>query len=207
MTRDTTELCRHALNEFAFLTNSGFSESHEIGTPHFSIDFTHIDVRNIAIGAFLPRYEYYVSLTHGANRFGLDELMAARQLNAPDSPNWTWAHSDDLTFRRHISYSAGVLHGVLQYFLNAPHALWSDVLSYRADISAAQHNAEQLKQADSAFANGRWGDAIAIYESASELTPVQSKRLGIAKELHKVMSNTSTNNNPTVPILLRSASP
>ena len=62
MTRDTTEFCRHALTEFAFVTESGFSETHEIGTPHFSIDFTRPDSHKIVIGAFLPRYEYFVSL-------------------------------------------------------------------------------------------------------------------------------------------------
>lgn len=185
MNREPSEFCRHALAEFAFLAENGFSESHTVGDSHFSIEYRSMRSHLIGVGAFLPRYEYDVSLAHKGNHCDLHELAVILNTAEPGSPNWTWAHSVPTVFSQHITYSAALLRKLLPEFLGDDGTFWERVLSRRARMSTEQHHIDQLKLADAAFCDGRWGDAIAIYESAPNRTPVQDKRLGIAKHRFK----------------------
>ena len=181
MSRDTSDFCRHALTEFSFLLDFGFSESHQIGVPHFSIEYAIPGAHTIGVGAFLPRYEYYVSLAHEGNWYPLDELAAATGDIVDLGYDWTWAHSDPNIFKQRISHSSELLRGLLPEFLKDSANQWTRVSSQRSAIATAQRRHEQLKLADSAFADGQWTDAISIYESISELSAVQLKRLSIAR--------------------------
>ncbi len=185
MKREPSELCSHALAEFAFLKEHGFSESHTVGVSHFSIEYRSAGSHLIGVGAFLPRYEYDVSFTHNDNHCELDELALILDAAEPDAPNWTWAHSDPSVFSQHIAYSAALLRKLLPELLGDDGNLWERVSLRRAQMSTEQQHIDQLKIADAAFSDGRWGDAIAIYESVPNLTPVQDKRLGIAKRRFK----------------------
>jgi hypothetical protein len=181
MNRDTNEFCRHALGEFAFLLDSGFRETLETSVSHFSIEYTRPDSRVIDVGAFLPRYEYDVSLRCSNNQYGLDELAAIIEPDIPAEHDWTWAHSDANTFAQRITYSATVLRRLLPLFLDDDANLWERVSARRRTFIDAERVRDQLKLADAAFAENRWSDAIEIYESIATLTPVQAKRLAIAK--------------------------
>jgi hypothetical protein len=185
MNLDTNELCCHALGEFAFLLDSGFNESHATGTPHFSIDYTRSDSRTIGVGACLPRYEYDVSLRLADNQYALDELAAVIEPDVAIEHDWAWAHSDADTFTKRITYSATVLRRLLPLFLDDDADVWGRVSARRRTFADAARVRELLKLADVAFADNRWTDAIEIYESIASLTPVQVKRLAIAKRRSK----------------------
>ena len=181
MNRGTSEFCNHALSEFSFLRNAGFSESHAVGIPHFSIEFVGPDSRTVGIGAFLPRYEYYVSLRHADAEYGLDELAAVLEPDREPEHDWTWAHSDPATFMARISYSASLLRRFITHFLDDDGSLWERVSARRNSFANAEWEREQRKTAATAFGDGRWQEAIRIYESLRTLSPVESKRLSIAK--------------------------
>ena len=91
------------------------------------------------------------------------------------------AHSDPSVFFHHITYSALLLRKLLPELLGDDCTLSERVSLRRAQMSTERHQVDQVKMANAAFSDGRWGDAIAIYESVPNLTPVQDKRLGIAK--------------------------
>ena len=181
MNRDTTELCRHALAEFAFLPEHDFTESHFTSDSCFSIKYRSVNCLQIGVGAFLPRYEYDVSLSCDNNRCHLHELAAILDTYESGEPNWTWAHSDPLVFSQHVAYSAMLLRILLPEILRDNGSIWNCIAQRRATMAAREHHTQQLENADAAFSDGRWRDAIAIYESVASLSPVQEKRLGIAK--------------------------
>ena len=181
MHREPSDFCRHALAEFAFLAENGFSESHTVGASHFSIKYRSADSHQIGVGAFLPRQEYEVSFAHNDNHCELNELAVMPDAAEADAPNWAWAHADPSVFSQHIRYSAALLCKLLPELLRNDGDLWERVSSHRAEVSTDRYHVDQLKLADAAFSDGRWSDAIAIYESVPNLTPVQDKRLGIAK--------------------------
>ena len=90
MKREPSELCSHVLAEFAFLADHSFSESHTVGASHCSSECDSAGSRLIAVGAFLPRFEYDVLLTHNDNHCFLHELAVIMDTAEPDAPNWTW---------------------------------------------------------------------------------------------------------------------
>ena len=181
MNRDTSEFCNHALTEFSFLGGFGFSQSHMIGVPNFSIEFTRPDSRTVEVGAFLPRYEYYVSLRHSNNQYGLDELATVIEPDSKAEFDWTWAHSDPETFKIRISYSATLLHRLIGCFLDDANDLWDRISSRRRAFADSERDRDQRKLAESAFTDGQWQNAIDIYGGLDVLSPLEAKRLSIAK--------------------------
>jgi hypothetical protein len=72
--RDTKPLCAHALDAFSFLEAKGFVSSHQTSCSWFIIDYANQPPSvAVQIGAFFPRYEYYVSIESRGQRIGLDD--------------------------------------------------------------------------------------------------------------------------------------
>lgn len=179
--RNSQELCRHALQEFAFLEREGFAPTCETSAPCFTITYsTALQPTSFFIGAFLPRYEYGVSIDRNGQRIELDEVASVLDPPSREVPDWTWAHSDSSVFRDRIAYSAQLLH---RHFLRLLHG-FDEIHELIADARSKAGERERLRArsqaADDAFTAGRWAEAVEIYGSLPTLTKLQQKRQEIA---------------------------
>ena len=180
-TRNTKLLCAHALNEFSFLEAEGFVSFHTTSSSWFTIDYAdRVHFLAIQIGAFLPRYEYYVAIDRGGQRIGLDEIESVMEFTNRRAINWTWAHSDPTEFSQRISFSAILLQRNLPEIQHGFEDIRIRIANMRAHALECERLRDRANAADNAFRNGRWNEALEIYRSLPSLTPVQQKRMTIA---------------------------
>jgi hypothetical protein len=180
-TRNSNELCLHALEEFAFLEREGFAPTCETSAPYFTITYTAaVQPISLSIGAFLPRYEYFVSIDRSGQRIGLDEVASVLDPPSREVPDWTWAHSDSNVFRDRISYSAQLLQRHFFPLLHGFCEIQNLVVNARSKAVEFEQLRARSRAADDAFKAGRWADAFEIYRSLPSLTKLQQKRKEIA---------------------------
>jgi hypothetical protein len=180
-TRDNKLLCAHALSAFSFLETEGFVSSQTVSPSWFTIDYANPQCSfAIQIGAFLPRYEYYVAIDSGGQRISLDEIERILEPINHDPIQWTWAHSDPTEFARRISYSALLLRRNFMNITQGFENIRRRIANLRAEALEYERIRDRAIAADNAFRHGRWNEALEIYRSLPSLTQVQQKRMSIA---------------------------
>lgn len=180
--RNSQDLALFARNAFSFLERKGFVPLVEASLPWFTISYTsNSHPISFSIGAFLPRYEYYVSVDKQGTRIALDEVAGVLELPSCETPNWTWAHSDPTVFRQNISYSAELLRRLLSRILEEFTELHDQIENARAIGRETERMRQCSLDADIAFKEGRMIDALRLYRMLPSLTKLQQKRVEIAK--------------------------